>query len=152
MIDKKTILKKGFTLIELLVVIMIIMALAGLVVGGAQKARQRALVAKAKAAIASLETGLSMYELDYGYYPDAPISNVVTLLSKDPGEEDDTWNGPYVMFKEEDLKDGNLIDPWGNPYEYANPGSAEHGHDRYIDIWSKGPDGTDGGGDDIINW
>ncbi len=139
---------KGFTLIELLVVIMIIMALAGLIVGGAQQARKRALIAKAQAAIASLETALSMYEVDYGGYPTGSNSQAVTALKDDPG--DDTWRGPYMMFKEKDLSDGNFIDPWGNAYNYLNPGTAAHGHDKYIDIWSDGP--KDGESDNITNW
>ena len=41
-------------------------------------------------------------------------------------------------------------DPWGNPYQYLNPG--EHGE---IDIYSFGADGSPGGQDenaDIGNW
>jgi type II secretion system protein G len=142
----------GFTLIELLTVIMIIMALAGLIIGGAQQARKRALISKAQAAIASLETALSMYEVDYGGYPTGSNSQVVTALKDDPS--DGVWRGPYMMFKEEDLSGGEFIDPWGNAYHYNNPGSATHGHDKYVDIWSNGPNKTDesGAGDDINNW
>jgi len=145
---------KGFTLIELLVVIMIIMALAGLIVGGAQQARKRALIAKAQAAIASLETALSMYETDAGQYPAGDISDLVTALRVDPEDDTWTWRGPYMMFKAGDLSDGQFIDPWGRAYEYDNPGDAAHGHDSYVDIYSKGPDGEgDGtGDDDIANW
>jgi general secretion pathway protein G len=41
-------------------------------------------------------------------------------------------------------------DPWGNPYQYLNPG--EHGD---VDIYSFGADGSPGGEDenaDIGNW
>ena len=141
---------KGFTLIELLVVIMIIMALAGLIVGGAQQARKRALIAKAQAAIASLETALSMYETDAGEYPAGDISDLVTALTVDPEEDTWTWRGPYMMFKTGDLSGGQFIDPWGNAYNYLNPGTAAHGHDKYIDIWSGGA--KDGESDDITNW
>ena len=51
---------------------------------------------------------------------------------------------------------GNLIqdnkiptDPWGEPYQYRYPGVKNK--DRY-DLWSKGPDKTDGTDDDIGNW
>lgn len=143
---------KGFTLIELLVVVMIIMALAGLIVGGAQQARKRALIAKVKAAIASLETALSMYETDAGEYPAGDISDVVTALTTDQSDDTWTWRGPYMMFKTNDLSGGNFIDPWGRAYEYDNPGEATRGHNNYVDIYSKGPDGTgDGTGDDDIN-
>ena len=42
------------------------------------------------------------------------------------------------------------VDPWGNPYEYRNPG--ERGA---VDIFSLGADGEPGGEDqnaDIGNW
>lgn len=129
---------------------MIITTLAGLVVGAAQKARERATKAKAQAAIASLETALSMYEVDYGDYPQAPMSNVITVLTTDP--EDEIWNGPYFMIKEEDLKDGEFVDSWGNPYVYTKGGA--HNGEHYFDIYSMGPnaagDGTEK--DDINNW
>ncbi len=39
-----------------------------------------------------------------------------------------------------------LIDPWGNPYQYRNPGLYDS-----IDYWSQGPDGKDSD-DDIVGW
>jgi general secretion pathway protein G len=40
-------------------------------------------------------------------------------------------------------------DPWGNEYQYTCPG--EHNVDSY-DLYSFGPDGKPGTGDDITNW
>ncbi len=42
-----------------------------------------------------------------------------------------------------------LKDPWGNEYQYKNPG--EFNEDSY-DLYSMGPDGEDGTDDDIGNW
>jgi general secretion pathway protein G len=42
-----------------------------------------------------------------------------------------------------------LNDPWGNPYVYRCPG--QHNTSGY-DLYSFGPDGQEGGGDDIDNW
>ncbi len=39
-----------------------------------------------------------------------------------------------------------LLDPWGNPYQYRNPGQYD-----LIDYWSQGPDGIDSD-DDIVGW
>ncbi|MCP4990652.1 MAG: hypothetical protein GY928_32805 [Colwellia sp.] len=39
-----------------------------------------------------------------------------------------------------------LLDPWGNPYQYRNPGVYDN-----IDYWSQGPDGIDSE-DDIVGW
>jgi general secretion pathway protein G len=40
-------------------------------------------------------------------------------------------------------------DPWGNAYQYRQPG--QHNPEGF-DVFSTGPDGRDGGGDDIGNW
>ena len=52
------------------------------------------------------------------------------------------WQGPY-------LKRGTPKDPWGNPYLYRSPG--QHNASG-CDLYSMGPDGQDGGSDDIDNW
>ena len=53
------------------------------------------------------------------------------------------WDGPYLSSKEV------LLDPWERPYRYRCPGTH---NDRTYDLWSVGPDGTDGTADDIGNW
>jgi prepilin-type N-terminal cleavage/methylation domain-containing protein len=62
---------RGFTLIELIVVIMIIALLMGLVLGVAGPVRQAAARSQAQAEIAALETALSRFEIDNGFYPKA---------------------------------------------------------------------------------
>ena len=59
----------GFTMIEILTVAAIIVLLAAILLPAVGKARERAYIAKGKAAIAALETAISMYESDFGYYP-----------------------------------------------------------------------------------
>ncbi|MHB8528969.1 MAG: type II secretion system protein GspG, partial [Caulobacteraceae bacterium] len=54
------------------------------------------------------------------------------------------WNGPYLQ------KPSALIDPWGQPYLYRNPG--RHGE---IDVYSLGSDKAEGGvgeAADVGNW
>ena len=145
--------QQGFTLVELLVVIAILGILISLVTAGAQAARRRGAVTKAKAMIGSLENAIAMYEADMGTYPSSGISELVSALEEDPGDAD--WGGPYIEFKKDELKDGVLLDSWGNPYEYVsvNGGSPTH-RERSFDLCSLGPNGVDdsGGGDDIFNW
>ena len=144
---------RGFTLVELLVVIAILGILISLVTAGAQAARRRGAVTKAKATIGSLETAIAMYEADMGEYPASENENLVKALQDDPGDAD--WGGPYMEFKEDELDDGELLDPWGHPYEYVsvNGGSPTH-RERSFDLFSLGPNGADdsGTGDDIYNW
>jgi general secretion pathway protein G len=143
----------AFTLVELLVVIAIMGILVSLVTAGAQAARRRGAVAKAKAMIGSLETAVAMYEADMGEYPASGNESLVKALQDDPGDAD--WGGPYMEFKEDELEGGELLDPWGNPYEYVsvNGGSPTH-RERSFDLSSFGPNGVDdvGAGDDIFNW
>lgn len=143
--------KQGFTLIEIVVVMAIIAILAGLVGGSAMLARKRGSIAKAKAAIASMETAITMYQLDMVNYPSDTegIKSLVETLTQNPG--DSSWRGPYMGFKSEDLKDGEAVDPWGNPYRY-NSSSPQHNTASY-DLYSFGPDGPGGSpSDDITNW
>jgi general secretion pathway protein G len=86
----------------------------------------------------SLETPLYRYKIDNGAFPSTEQG--LAALLKPPPETQDTWRGPYI--------DDEPIDPWGNPYQYRQPGL--HHPERY-DIWSLGPDGV-ASDDDIGNW
>lgn len=144
---------QGFTLVELLVVIAILSILISLVTAGAQGARRRGAVTKAKSTVAAIETAIAMYHGDLGAYPASENANLVKALADDPGDPD--WQGPYMEFKQEELNNGELLDPWGKPYVYVstNGGSPKH-RSRSYDLYSLGPNGVDDDGtqDDIVNW
>ena len=143
----------GFTLVELLVVIAILGILISLVTAGAQMARRKAAVTAAKTMVAGLETDIAMYENDLGEYPSSGNAELVAALQDDPDDVD--LDGPYIEFKQDELKGGELVDPWGKPYEYVsvNGGSPKH-REHSFDLFSLGPNGVDDGGtgDDIYNW
>ncbi|PIQ84843.1 MAG: type II secretion system protein GspG [Candidatus Omnitrophica bacterium CG11_big_fil_rev_8_21_14_0_20_63_9] len=145
--------ERGFSLVELLVVIAIIGILTGLGFAGVQSARRRGAVTKAKTTIAGLETAIANYEADMGDYPSTGNGALMAALQEGGGEAD--WAGPYFEPKQDELKEGQLVDPWGQPYEYVsvNEGAPEH-RTRSFDLWSYGPNGADddGTGDDIYNW
>jgi general secretion pathway protein G len=118
----------GFTLIEVLIVVVILGVLAGVVVVNVMDNPDKAKVVAAKSDISSITGALKIYRLDKGSYP--PSGELKLLSPK------------YV----ERLSN----DPWGNPYQYLNPGV--HGE---IDVFSYGADGKPGGegfNTDVGSW
>lgn len=129
----------GFTLVELLLVLVILSVLAVVIVPKFSGRSQQAKVTGAQADIAALETALGLFEVDCGRFP--TTEEGLQALIRQPGDLDG-WKGPY-------LTRGNLPkDHWGNHYVYRCPGQ----HNNSYDLCSFGPDGQEGGGDDIDNW
>ena len=131
---------KGFTLLELLVVLVIIGLLVGYVGPRYFSQIGKSETKAARAQIDALEKALDQYRLDVGHYPTSEQG--LAALNAAPANEKN-WAGPY-------LKKAVPLDPWGNPYNYRNPG--EHGD---LDLFSFGKDGQPGGeGDnkDVVNW
>lgn len=128
----------GFTLIELLLVLVILGILAAIVIPKFAGRTEQARVAAAKTQISSFETALDAFNVDNGYYPKG--RNGLEDLVQQPSDAQN-WHGPYL----------NSIpkDPWNHDYIYQCPGS--HNPSSY-DVMSMGPDGREGGGDDITNW
>ena len=89
--------------------------------------------------IANFETALDAFEVDNGFYPDGDEG--LYMLVEQPEDSED-WRGPY-------MKKGVPLDPWGNEFIYNYPGDYD---DNSYDIISFGPDGREGGDDDITNW
>lgn len=144
MILPKNSLRRGFTLIEILVVITIIGLLAGLTIVNMDKIFGSSGVSVAKIFVTqSVKTPLFTYRLAMGDYPSTEEG--LQALFTAPGGKADRWRGPYVA-------DGTkypVLDPWSEPYQYRYPGTHNRGS---YDVWSKGPDKTDGTDDDIGNW
>lgn len=131
---------KGFTLLELLVVIVIIGLLAGYVGPKYFSQIGKSEVKVARAQIDAFDKALDQYRLDTGHYP-GNSDGLGALMSKPANEA--KWDGPY-------LKKALPLDPWGNAYQYRQPG--QHGE---YDLYSFGRDGQTGGtgeGADITNW
>jgi general secretion pathway protein G len=132
----------GFTLIEIMVVVIIIGLLAAVVVPQFLGRVDDARIAKAKEDIQALETALTMYKLDNFNYP-TPELGLKALVDKPNDPNVRNWRpGGYLKHLNKD--------PWGNDYQYQNPGS----HGEY-DLFSFGADGQAGGqgiNADIGNW
>ena len=130
---------RGFTLVELLLVLVILAVLAAVVVPKFTKRSEQARIAAATTDIANISTAIDVFETDTGRYPSSDEG--LKALMEAPGNAKD-WKGPY-------LKRPVVNDPWGNPYVYRAPGT--HNGSGY-DLYSFGPDGQEGGTDDIDNW
>jgi len=131
----------GFTLVELLLVLVILAVLATVVVPKFTGRSQQAKVTAAQTDIANIEVALDSFEVDCSRYPSAQ-EGVKALVERPANLSENEWKGPY-------LKRGVPNDPWGTPYVYRLPG--QHNTSSY-DLYSCGPDGQEGGTDDITNW
>lgn len=131
---------KGFTLLELLVVMVILGLLAGYVAPKYFGQVGKSEVKVARAQIDAFDKALDQYRLDTGHYP-TTAQGMSALMAKPDNEP--RWAGTY-------LKKALPPDPWGNAYQYRQPG--EHGE---YDLYSYGKDGQQGGSGeaaDITNW
>ena len=134
----------AFTLLEILVVLAIVGLLAGLAITNSDKIFGQGQEAVAKIFVRdSLKTSLVRYRIDLGDYP-STAEGMQALLAA-PAGKGDRWRGPYID------SPGNRtpVDPWGEPYQYRYPGAKNKGG---YDLFSKGPDKTEGTEDDIGNW
>lgn len=128
---------------EILIVVVILSILAVAVVPQFMDKPDEARVARAKSDIQSLNTALSIYKMDNFQYPSS-AQGLQALVQKPAGSpEAKNWNPNGYLQKLPQ-------DPWGNDYQYLNPGSR-----AAIDIYSFGRDGQPGGDGvdaDIGNW
>jgi general secretion pathway protein G len=129
--------EEGFTLTELMVVIFIIGLLATVVLINVLPSQDRAMVTKARADIATLETAMQQYKLDNLTFPSA-ADGLAALRSAPAGLADPGRYRPGGYIR-------NLPnDPWGRPYQLAVPGQ----NGQPFSIYSLGADGAPGGTED----
>ena len=114
----------GFTLVELLVAMAVVMTIMAIAIPNMMAAMYQAKIAKAVGDICTLETDIAGYEATQGNLPN-------TLA---------------------DIGRSDLVDPWGNPYQYLNhtnlKGNGQVRKDRFLvplnsdyDLYSMGQDG-----------
>lgn len=131
----------GFTLVEVMVVVVILGVLAVLIVPRVVGRTEEARVAAAKHDLAAIMQSLKLYRLDNGRYPTNEQGLQALVTKPSTGPSPSNWR-PYL--------DKLPKDPWGNTYQYLNPGV--HGE---IDVFTFGADGQPGGtgaDQDVGSW
>lgn len=135
--------QRGFTLIEILVVMIILGILGGVVVLNVMNRPDEARMVAAKHDINTISAGLKVYRLDNGVYPSTEQGLQALVRKPETGDVPRNWkSGGYL----EKLPK----DPWGNDYQYLNPGARGE-----VDVFSYGADGRPGGegnNADIGSW
>jgi len=130
----------GFTLIELLLVLVILATLAAVVTPKFTKRAEQGRITAANVQISQFEVALDTFQIDVGRFP--TTAEGLRALVEKPASNSEGWLEPY-------LKRDIPKDSWGNDYVYRYPG--QHNQEGY-DLSSNGPDGKQGGDDDIVNW
>jgi len=121
----------GFTLFELLVVLGILALLATFAAPQVLRYLGKARSETAKIQINAIASAVELYALDNGGYPAQQVG-LGALMQSPPGAV--RWAGPYLKKAE------GLIDPWGRPYQYRNPG-----RNGSFEIFTLGRDNAPGG-------
>ena len=134
----------GFTLIEIMAVVLIIGLLSTIVGVSIFAQVDKGRVTSTSVQISNLESVLELYRMDNARYP--TTEQGLDALINEPDGAKNFPPGGYLQ------KRRIPEDPWGNPYEYEQPGQN---NTHSFDLWSYGADGKPGGEGvdaDIGNW
>ena len=136
---------QGFTLVEIMVVIIVIAVLATLVAPNAFQHVGRAKDATARAQVELLSAAVEAYRMDNDRYPttEQGLAALRAAPSSEPRPRD--WRGPY-------LRRDVPPDPWGRPYLYRSPGTANPASYDLLSLGRDGAEGGEGEDADILSW
>ena len=128
--------RRGFTLVEIMVVVVIIGVLATVVTVSVTDYLVQGKQSAAKAEIAQIANALQLFYMEFDRYPDND-EGLAKLKEKSPTHP----NG---------ILQGDLLDPWGQPYVYVYPGV--HGVFDVCGYGANKQEGGTGADKDICNW
>ena len=162
-------ISSGFTFLELMTVVAIIATLAGIAIPVYSIQIEKAKITKAIAEIRMLEKVIATFRLEPGS-PSTVTPEETETSKKGKGkkntESEETVKNDFPNTLT-DIGYGELLDPWGSPYQFANHANISPGKRRKYkstvplntdyDLYSMGPDGktvapitSKAGYDDII--
>lgn len=125
-------LSAAFTLMEMMLVLAIIALLIAIGAVTLGEVDENAKFTAAEAQMNTIKTAIVQYKtLNRGLPPS------LEALVTPPGN---------ARVKRKLVEENGIIDPWGNKYQYRSPGRKSGGA---YDLYCMGPDGKDGGDDDI---
>jgi general secretion pathway protein G len=125
---------------EVLLVLVILVALGAIAVPIYGHVRKTADINLAKVQVRMLEQAIDTYQLTTNRLPDE-----LSELMRRPTDarRAASWQGPVLKESQ------SLDDPWEEVYQYSAQGVKNV---ESYDVWSMGPDRTNGSMDDIGNW
>jgi len=126
--------ERGMNLLEIMVVLVIISLVAGTVGVAVMKQLENAKHKQAGVQIHNLSEALELYKLQFHNYPTTSEGLPALVAPKGNAQ-------PFIQQVPQD--------PWGHDYVYIYPGTNNQGG---FDLMSYGPDGVQGGGDDVTNY
>jgi len=134
--------QRGWTFVETLVVIGMVLIMTSSVGIMAFRYLDRAKVASARNQVETYSLALTSFYIDNKRFPNPKEG--LQALWESPQELTDSWKGPY-------LNKPVSQDPWGQDYQYRQPGPEGLPYA----LFSYGADGREGGSGndrDITSW
>jgi len=126
-----------------MVVVVILGILAAIIIPRISERPEQARRTKAILDIKSIETALSLFQMDNGFYPSTEQGLQALVEKPTTGRTPNSYNESGYLKKVP-------LDPWKNPYIYISPGARGD-----YDLISYGADGEEGGEGkfaDVNNW
>lgn len=127
-------MQRGMTLVEIMVVVVIISLVTGVVGVAVLNRLADAQKKLAGTQLRQISDALELYKLSFRNYP-STSEGIQALVTPKNNEK------PFLPTVPRD--------PWNNDFVYVYPGQHNVGG---FDLFSYGPDGVQGGTDDITNW
>ena len=122
----------AFTMMEILMVLFIIGFLFAFLGPRFFKMIGKKDVAVTKLKISKIKNSLIEYKQDMGHYPNTREGKLEALRARPNVKGNEKWDGPYLD------EDSDLLDEWGNDFEYNLPPIKYRDKYKYFEIISSG--------------